>query len=106
MVYLCAAKNDLNVDAIGYLDPHELPKGALISIQIDESLVDTHLPAVPGLAPLSVRTLPAGDPELLRRKRYRAADVYASSLGYPFDLCADTVDLCRVCSAERDSCTL
>ena len=101
-----AAENDLDVDAIGNLDPHELPEGTLVGVQVDEPLVDAHLPAVPGLASLSVGTLPAGYPQLLCGKGYGPADVHAGSLGDPFDLGADAVDLCGVGSAERDSCAL
>jgi len=106
IIGLCAAKHDLDVDAIGDLDPHELPEGTLIGVQIYEPLVDAHLPAVPGLASLSIGALPAGYLQLLCGKRYRPADIHAGPLGDPFDLGADTVDLCRVGAAERDSCAL
>ena len=33
-----AAENDLDVDAIGNLDPHELPEGTLVGVQVDEPL--------------------------------------------------------------------
>lgn len=49
------AKHNLNVDSIGNLDPHELPEGTLVGVQIDEPLVNAHLPAIPSLASLSVR---------------------------------------------------
>ena len=101
-----AAEHNLNVDSIRNLDPHELPKGTLIGIQIDESLVNAHFPAIPGLASLSIGRFPAGDLQLLCRKGNRSADVNAGSLGDSLDLGANTVDLCRVSSAERDSCTL
>ena len=101
-----AAENDLDVDAIGNLDPHELPEGALVSVQVDEPLVDTLLPVVPRLASLSVRTLPAGNPELLRGKGHGAADVHSGPLRDTLDLGADAVDLCGILAAERDSCAL
>lgn len=49
------AKHNLNVDSIRNLDPHELPEGTLVGVQVDESLVNAHLPAIPSLASLSVR---------------------------------------------------
>ena len=103
---LCATKHNLDVYAIGDLDPHELPEGTLVGVQINEPLVDAHLPAIPGLASLSVGTLPAGYLQLLCGKGYRPADIHAGPLGNPFDLGADTVDLCRIGAAERDSCAL
>ena len=51
---LCVAEDDLDVHAIGDLNPHELPQSTLVSIEVDESLVDPHLPAVPSLAALTV----------------------------------------------------
>ena len=54
-VYSSAAEHNLNVDSIGNLDPHELPEGTLVGVQIDEPLVDAHLPAVPCLAAFAVR---------------------------------------------------
>ena len=105
-VYSSAAKHNLNVDSIGNLDPHELPEGTLVGIQIDESLVNAHFPAIPSLASLSVGALPARNLKLLGRKWDGSADVNASSLGDSLDLGADTIDLCRVGSAERDSCAL
>ena len=97
---LSAAKDDLDVYTIGNLDPHELPQGTLICVEVDESLVDPHLPAVPGLASLTVRTLPARYFQLLCGKWYGSTDLYTGLLGDSPDLCADTVDLLRVGSAE------
>ena len=101
-----AAKHNLNVDSIGNLDPHELPEGTLVGVQIDEPLVDAHFPAIPCLASLSVGALPARNLQLLCGKRYGSTDVDAGPLGDSLDLGADTVDLCGVGSAERDSCAL
>ena len=103
---LCAAEHDLDVHAIGDLDPHQLPEGALIGVEVDEPLVDPHLPVVDGLASLSVRALPAGYLQLLGRQGDGPADVHSGPLGDPLDLGADTVDLCGVGAAERDSCAL
>src|SRR5439155_23883713 len=46
------AKDDLDVDPVRHLNAHELTKGPLVRIEVDEPLVDPHLPAVPRLAPL------------------------------------------------------
>ena len=97
---LSAAKDYLDVYAIGNRDPHELPQGTLISVEVDEPLVDPHLPTVPGLATLTVRTLPARYFQLLRGKWYRSTDLNPGLLGDSPDLGADAVDLLRVGSAE------
>src|SRR5688500_12895326 len=39
-------QNNLDVDRVGHLDAHELAEGALVRIDVDEALVDAHLPVV------------------------------------------------------------
>ena len=53
-VGLCTAEYDFDVYAIGNLYPHELTKSTLVRIEIDEPLVDAHLPAVNCLTALTI----------------------------------------------------
>src|SRR5213080_5230015 len=96
------AKDDLDVDPVRHLDAHELTKGPLVRIEVDEPLVDPHLPAVPGLAPFAVGGLADGHDEPLRRERDRPRHRDAGALADQLDLLAHVVDLLRVRAAERD----
>ena len=106
MFGLCAAKHNLDVDTVRNGNPHELPEGTLVGIEIDEPLVDAHLPAIPGLASLSIGGFPAGDLQLLCGKGNRSADIDSGPLGDLLDLVTDSVDFGGVSSTEGDSCTL
>jgi len=101
-----AAEDDLDVHAIGDLDPHELPESTLVRVKVDKPLVDAHLPPVVGLASLSVRRFPASYPEFLGRKGNGSTDCDSSPLGDSLDLVANSVHHGRVGAAERDSSTL
>src|SRR2546425_119736 len=90
------AQHDLDVHAVRHLNPHELPQSALIRVEVDEPLVDPHLPAVPRLAPLAVRGLPHRHDEPLRRERDRPGHRDAGALADQLDLLAHVVDLLRV----------
>src|SRR6058998_592661 len=72
-------------------------------IEVDEPLVDPHLPAVPRLAPLPVGGLPHRHDEPFRRERNRARHRDAGALADQLDLLAHVVDLLRVGAAERDA---
>src|SRR5213078_2819656 len=85
-----------------HLNAHELTKGPLVRIEVDEPLVDPHLPAVPRLAPLPVGGLPHRHDEPFRRQRDRPRHRDARALADQFDLLAHVVDLLRVRAAERD----
>src|SRR5439155_11530081 len=37
------AQHDLDVDTVGHLDPHQLPQGSFVRVEVDEPLVDPHL---------------------------------------------------------------
>ena len=97
---LCAAQHYLDIDAVRDLYPHKLAESTFVRIEIDEALVNTHFPAVPGLTSLPIGAFPARNLQLLRRKGYRSAYVYAGPLGYPSDLAAHAVYFLRVCSAK------
>src|SRR5438445_1754 len=94
---------DLDVHAVRHLDPHELPQRAFVCVEVDEPLVDPHLPAVPCLAPLPVGGLPHRHDEPFRRERNRARHRDAGALADQLDLLAHVVDLLRVGAAERDA---
>src|SRR3972149_12050288 len=98
-----AAQDDLDVDAVRPLEAHQLAEGTLVRVEVDEPLVDAHLPAVVGLRALSVRALPHGDLEALRRKGDGPAHRHAGALADLLDLVADAVDLFRVRAGERDA---
>lgn len=94
-----AVKAHFDVHTVGDIDPHELPEGSLIGIKVDESLVNAHLPVIPGFTSFSVRAFPTGNPELFGRKRNGAANGHSGSLRYGLDLAAYVIDLQRICSA-------
>src|SRR5207302_1901006 len=96
------SQDDLDVDSVRHLDAHELAQGPLVRIEVDEPLVDPHLPAVPGLAPFAVGGLADGHDETLRRERDRTRHRDAGALAVKLDLLAHVVDLLRVRAAERD----
>src|SRR6266581_4924769 len=95
-------QDDLDVHAVRHLDAHQLPQRALVRVEVDEPLVDAHLPAVPRLAALAVGGLADRHEEPLRRKRDRPGHRDARALGDELDLLAHVVDLLRVRSAQRD----
>src|SRR6059036_3452832 len=97
------SQHDLDIDAVRDLDAHQLPQRALVRVEVDEPFVDSHLPAVPRLAPLAVRRLPHRHDEPLRRERNRSRHRDAGALADQLDLLAHVVDLLRVGAAERDA---
>src|SRR5438876_4537921 len=82
------SQHDLDVHAVRHLDAHELPERALVRVEVDEPLVNPHLPAVPGLAALAVGGLADRDDEALRRQRDRAGHRDAGALADQLDLLA------------------
>jgi len=48
LLLLSGTQNDFDVDPIRNLNSHQLPECAFISIEIDETFVNSHLPAIPG----------------------------------------------------------
>src|SRR3989339_1153473 len=94
-------QDDLDVDAVRDLYPHQLSQGALVRVEVYEPLVDAHLPSVPGLGALAVRALAHRHLEPLGREWYRAGHVHACLLADGLDLVADAVYLLRVRSAQR-----
>src|SRR5213594_2618120 len=64
-----ASQHDFDVHAVRHLDAHELPQRAFVRVEVDEPLVDSHLPSIPRLAALAVRGLPHRHDEPLRRQR-------------------------------------
>src|SRR5213080_63942 len=98
-----ASQHDLDVDAVRHLDPHELPQGAFVRVEVDEPLMDPHLPAVPRLAPFAVRGFAHRHDEPFRRQRDRTRHRDAGPLADQLDLLAHVVDLLRVRAAQRDA---
>src|SRR5438309_9244804 len=96
------SQHDLDVDAVGNLDPHQLPQRAFVRIEVDEPLVDPHLPAVPCLAPFAVGRLAHRHHEPFRRERDRPGHRDPGAFADQLDLLANIVDLLRVRAAERD----
>jgi len=96
----------LDVDAVRDLDPHELPEGALFGIQLDEPLVDAHLPVVPGLRTAAARRLPHGDLEPLCRQGDWAGYLGARPLGYLLYLVADVFYVLDAWREQPDPCLL
>src|SRR3989442_10454139 len=94
------AQHDLDVDAVRDLDAHELPQGAFVGVEVDEPLVDPHLPAVPRLAPLAVRRLPHGHDEPLRREGNWSRHRNAGSLRDELDLLTHIINFFRVGAAQ------
>src|SRR5213080_279560 len=97
-----ASQHDLDVDAVRHLDPHELPQGAFVRVEVDEPLVDPHLPAVPRLTPFAVRRFAHRHDEPFRREGDRARHRDTGPLADQLDLLAHVVDLLRVRAAQRD----
>src|SRR5438874_10787671 len=96
------SQDDLDVDSVRHLDAHELAQGPFVRIEVDEPLVDPHLPPVPGLAPFAVGGLADGHDETLRRERDRPRHRDAGALADQLDLFAHVVDLLRVRADECD----
>src|SRR2546427_7094811 len=90
------AQHDLDVDAVRHLNPHQLPQRALVRVEVDEPLVDPHLPAVPRLAPLAVGGLPHRHDEPFRREGNRPGHRDAGAFADQLDLLAHVVDRLRV----------
>src|SRR3989442_8189641 len=97
------SQHDLDVDAVRHLDAHQLPQRALVRVEVDEPFVDSHLPAVPRLAPLAVGGLPHWHDEPFRREGNRPGHRDAGAFADQLDLLAHVVDLLRVGAAERDA---
>ena len=48
-------EDDLDGDVVRDLDPHQLAERAFVGVDVDEPLVDAHLPVLPRSGPLTVR---------------------------------------------------
>src|SRR5690242_17182803 len=96
-------EDDLDVDAVRNLDAHHLSERALVGVDVDQSLVDPHLPMIDRARPPTIGTLADGDLETLRGKRDRSRDIHSGLEGDFADLLADRVDLSGVRPGERDA---
>src|SRR5580658_9857425 len=82
-------QDDLDVDAVGDLDPHHLTQRALVGREVDETLVDPHFPVVDRAGSAAVRSLPDRHLQALGRERDRAGDLDAGLGGDLADLFAN-----------------
>src|SRR5580658_9384522 len=96
-------QDDLDVDAVRDLDPHHLAQGALVGREVDEALVDAHLPVVDRARAAAVGSLAYRYFEALGREGDGPGDLDPGLGGDLPDLFADRVDLPRVRTGEGDT---
>lgn len=72
-------------------------------MKVDETLVDAHLVAVPGLGTLTARSLTGGDLEGLGRQTDGALDAQVLALGALDDLGADLLEDGDLAGGEGDA---
>lgn len=102
-IFVSAFKDNLNTDVLWYLGTHELTESTLISIKINETLMNPHLPAVPGCCPFPIRTFSDGYYQLSGRKGNRTGQIDTGPLSDLFNLFAHFFYFLIVGSGESDS---
>merc|ERR1719266_1736039 len=76
------------------------------TVEVDDSLVDPHLELVPGLTPLSARSLPGGDPEGLGGHPHGSLHLQLLVLGSLDQVTADLLQRLHVAGGQSDPDTV
>lgn len=91
---------DLNIDSWLDGDRSDLAEDLSWSVEVDETLVDAHLEAIPGLGSLSAWGLAGGDAEHLGRHADWALDNKVLVLGSVDELSADLLKRLNVLGGQ------
>ncbi len=103
---LSALEHYLDTDVFRNLGTHQLAQCTFISINIDETFVHTHLPAIPGRRAFPVRTFPDGNNKLAGGERDGTGEVDACTFSNLSDLVTDLFNFLVIGTGEPDTCLL
>lgn len=106
IVYKCcllSCDGDLNLHTWLDVDRGDLLDDLRWGVEVDQSLVDSHLVGVPGLGTLSVRCLSGGDFEDLGWESDWSLDSQFLALGSSNEVGADLLEVLDVSGSEGDS---
>ena len=76
------------------------------SLQVQNSLVDSHLPSVPGVGTFTARTLSGGDSEVLGGESHGTSHSHAFLQGLGLELSAESFKSRHISGGESDSDSL
>lgn len=93
----------LNINSGLDVDGSDVLDNAGGGVEVDQTLVDAHLEAVPSLGTLTVGGLSCGDPEKLSRHPHRALDVEVLLLSALDELGADLLEALDVSASQSDA---
>jgi len=99
-------EDDLDRDVVRDLDAHQLAERAFVGVDVDETLVDAHLPVLPRRGPLAVGGLSGGNLERLGRQRHRTGQLHAGLARDVSDLATDRVEVFGAGARQPDACLL
>merc|ERR1719253_186290 len=94
---------NLDLDAGLDRDGRDLLHDVARRVQVDDALVDAHLPAVVRVRALAARRLADHERELLRREAHRAVHRQLLVLGAAHEVRADLLEGLHVAAAEGDA---
>lgn len=79
------------VNFLGGLNSHQTFEKTFIRVHIDESLVNPHLPPVPGMGSFTAWTLSGWDPQSFRWEGDWSSEFHTCAVGDLHDLAANAV---------------
>jgi len=100
------SKLDLDIDRIWNTNPHYLPHGSFIGINVNESLVYSHFPFVPRFRTLATGSLPSRHNHSSCWEGNRPSHSDASLPCYSLNLIADAIEVLCICTGQPNSCFL
>jgi len=86
-------KFDAYKDLFRHADSHDATHNPLLRVDIDETLMDTHLPLIPSLSPLTARSLEHRNTKPLSRQGDGTHHFYAGFLSDGLKFPADLLQL-------------
>lgn len=98
-----SGNSDLNLHTWLDVDGGDLLDNLRRRVQVDQSLVDSHLVGVPGLGTLTVRSLSGGDLEDLGWESDWSLDSQFLALGSSNEVGTDLLEVLDVSGSESDS---
>ena len=97
---------DADFDAVGDGDGGDFLDLSGSAFEVDVSLVDGHLPVVPGLGSLTAGRSSGADAQVFVGESHGAGDLDALGLGVANELVGDLLDSVQFAAAEGDSSSL
>src|SRR5712692_5276254 len=90
------------MDIFRYADMHNLTHRPLISIHINHTLMNSHLPFIPSIGSLPTRALAGWNLQLTCRQRDGTLRMHTSLGGDLLDLATDFIELKRITAYESN----